>query len=112
MRQRDHRAEYRERSKAWKHLYGRRWQRERLAFLALHPLCVMCSTDTHPVNATVVDHITPHNGDEVMFFDQRNWQPLCKACHDGPKQRLEKTGKVMGCDECGIPLDRAHHWKH
>ena len=30
----------------------------------------------------VVDHIIPHKGDKVLFWDRSNWQPLCKTCHD------------------------------
>nr|DAZ53348.1 MAG TPA: HNH endonuclease [Caudoviricetes sp.] len=32
--------------------------------------------------ATVVDHITPHRGDPRLFWDEANWQPMCKQCHD------------------------------
>ena len=32
--------------------------------------------------ATVVDHITPHKGNQQLFWDRNNWQPLCKQCHD------------------------------
>lgn len=32
--------------------------------------------------ATVVDHIVPHRGDQKLFWDESNWQPLCKPCHD------------------------------
>ena len=32
--------------------------------------------------ATVVDHIIPHKGDMDIFWDEDNWQPLCKRCHD------------------------------
>lgn len=32
--------------------------------------------------ATVVDHITPHRGDPGLFWDEANWQPMCKQCHD------------------------------
>jgi len=32
--------------------------------------------------ATVVDHVTPHKGDKVLFWDRLNWQALCKRCHD------------------------------
>ena len=32
--------------------------------------------------ATVVDHIIPHRGDDALFWDQSNWQALCKKCHD------------------------------
>ena len=34
------------------------------------------------VPATVVDHIKPHRGDAKLFWDETNWQPLCKSCHD------------------------------
>jgi 5-methylcytosine-specific restriction endonuclease McrA len=41
----------------------------------------------------VVDHIVKHEGDQVRFWDEaNNWQALCRACHDGDKQRLEKSG--------------------
>ena len=70
--------------------YGYRWQRERKEFLAENPLCAMCSTDLSPVEATVVDHITPHGGDDGLFWDRSNWQSLCKHCHDSAKQRKER----------------------
>jgi 5-methylcytosine-specific restriction protein A len=34
------------------------------------------------VKATVVDHIVPHRGDVKLFWDENNWQSLCKSCHD------------------------------
>ena len=34
------------------------------------------------VTATVVDHITPHRGNPILFWDEGNWQSLCKPCHD------------------------------
>jgi 5-methylcytosine-specific restriction protein A len=30
----------------------------------------------------VVDHIVPHKGEKVAFWNRANWQPLCKRCHD------------------------------
>lgn len=75
---------------AWQHLYGRRWQRERLAHLARHPLCVMCKGAGRIEAAMVVDHIQPHKGDVRIFWDRGNWQSLCKPCHDGDKQHLER----------------------
>lgn len=70
--------------------YGYRWQKARAHYLAAHPLCAMCSTEQSPVPATVVDHIKPHGGDEVLFWDTANWQPLCKHCHDSRKQKQER----------------------
>jgi len=32
--------------------------------------------------ATVVDHITPHKGDNDLFWDRANWQSLCESCHN------------------------------
>jgi 5-methylcytosine-specific restriction endonuclease McrA len=74
--------------------YGGRWQRERLAFLAQHPLCIMCEREGRVAAATVVDHIVPHKGDYTLMWAKANWQPLCKPHHDGDKQRLDKGGKV------------------
>ena len=62
--------------------YGKAWQRESRRFLREHPLCVRCASEGRYVKATVVDHIRPHRGDPDLFWDRRNWQPLCKPCHD------------------------------
>lgn len=62
--------------------YDRRWQSARLVFLAEHPLCEECMKEGRYVKATVVDHIIPHRGDRELFWDQDNWQSLCKHHHD------------------------------
>ncbi len=62
--------------------YGPKWQRARKQYLKAHPLCVRCKADGKMVRATVVDHIVPHRGDEKLFWDESNWQALCKRCHD------------------------------
>lgn len=90
--------------------YGSRWQKARATFLERHPLCADHQKRGHIVPATVVDHITPHRGDQTLFWDKTNWQSLCKQCHDGHKQRLERGGAITGCDVTGLPLDPAHHW--
>lgn len=69
--------------------YGHKWRKLRLAFLSRHPLCVFCSTKGHIAQATVVDHIIPHKGDQRLFWDMSNWQPLCKKCHDSDKKIIE-----------------------
>ena len=51
-------------------------------YLATHPLCVKCMSVGRYTKATVVDHIKPHRGDSVLFWDRDNWQALCKRCHD------------------------------
>lgn len=90
--------------------YGYKWQKARAGHLRSHPLCVMCERKGRLVAAIIVDHVVPHRGDMQVFWDQSNWQSLCKLCHDGHKQRLEKSGHVAGCGVDGIPLDSNHHW--
>ena len=90
--------------------YGSRWQKARAAYLKKHPLCVDHEKLGQVVQAEIVDHIIPHRGDMVLFWDSDNWQSLCKHCHDSHKQRLEKSGQVLGCSPDGIPIDGNHHW--
>ena len=71
-----------DRDNANKRGYNSRWQKARARFLHAHPLCATCQKQGRLVKATVVDHIKPHRGDPVLFWDEANWQPLCKACHD------------------------------
>ena len=92
-------------------LYDRRaWRRQARAYLGAHPLCAMCEATGRTTMATVVDHVKPHKGDEALFFDETNWQSLCKPCHDGAKAEIGRTGHFRGCDERGRPLDPHHLW--
>ncbi len=89
--------------------YGSAWQRARKAYLLAHPLCVMCQEEGRTTPAEVVDHVIPHKGDPDLFWDQENWQALCKRHHDAAKQ-MEDKGDVIGCDITGIPIDPDHPW--
>lgn len=71
-----------ERTSAAQRGYNSRWVKARKLFLQEHPLCVRCQEQGKLTQATVVDHITPHRGDNKLFWDKSNWQPLCKRCHD------------------------------
>ncbi len=62
--------------------YDARWRRARRMFLARYPLCKECQAEGKTVAAEVVDHIVPHKGDYSLFWDEKNWQPLCKRHHD------------------------------
>ena len=57
--------------------YGSAWQKASRQFLR----------DVQPL----VDHIIPHRGDEKLFWDQENWQGLCKRCHDQKTRREDQT---------------------
>ena len=69
--------------------YDARWRKARTAFLQRNPLCNECMKRGKITPATVVDHIIPHRGDRKLFWDESNWQPLCKCCHD------RKTGSGL-----------------
>lgn len=73
----------RERGYTWK------WEKARKIYLQAHPLCCFCERDGRITVATVVDHKVPHEGDQKLFWDQKNWQPLCRSHHSGEKQREE-----------------------
>lgn len=61
--------------------YDSRWQKARAGYLRSHPLCVHCERRGRVVAANEVDHVVPHKGDMVLFWDNTNWQSLCKPCH-------------------------------
>ena len=64
--------------------YGRAWLRARDAFLRDHPFCA-CGCGRA---ADTVDHIVPHRGDRLLFWDQANWQALAAyPCHSAKTAR-------------------------
>ena len=72
--------------------YGSAWQKASRQFLRdVQPLCQECMKQGRYTKATVVDHIIPHRGDEKLFWDQENWQGLCKRCHDQKTRREDQT---------------------
>jgi len=86
--------------------YGVRWRKASRAFLARpeNAFCRICYAggfDPPPgdrvriiTRARVVDHIVPHRGDPVLFWDEANWQSLCDErgfnCHG--KKTAAETG--------------------
>jgi len=82
----------RERGTAHQRGYGAEWNKQRDQFLNENPLCADCGKRGYIVPATVVDHIVPHKGNEVLFWDQTNWQPLCESCHNRKTATEDKGG--------------------
>jgi 5-methylcytosine-specific restriction enzyme A len=83
--------EYSRNNRPFKYLYNTsRWKKSRRLFLQEHPLCEECKTSGVVKAATVVDHVEAHKGNEELFWNQSNWQALCKECHD------RKTAKEDG----------------
>jgi 5-methylcytosine-specific restriction protein A len=72
--------------------YDYKWQKARERYLCDHPLCVYCHRQGLTAAASVVDHKVPHRGDQDLFWNEDNWQALCKTCHDSVKQAEEATG--------------------
>lgn len=90
---------------AWHHLYKTAaWRRLREAQLSAEPLCRMCLDAEDVTAATICDHIKAHKGDMDLFFDPTNLQSLCKAHHDGVKQRIDKGQNVVRYGADGWPL--------
>ncbi len=97
---------------AYHQWYGlQRWKRLRAAHRRKSPLCAMCLTQGVVTAVQVVDHVVPHKGDELLFWDAGNLQSLCKHHHDSTKSRMERSGSTnMGYDADGKPLDPSHPW--
>ena len=60
--------------------------------------CVLCDRIECNTSLLVCDHVEPHNGDVEKFW-AGPFQTLCKACHDGEKQRLERRSRNRVRDE-------------
>lgn len=76
-------SQYDKNSRPFKYLYNSsRWKKLRKHFLQEHPLCEECKKNGLVKTATIVDHIQSHKGNEELFWDESNWQALCKECHD------------------------------
>lgn len=87
------------------HLYNNKlWRQIRRELLRDEPLCRRCKSLGRVTLATVADHIEPHKGDEVKFWTGE-LQPLCKACHDGWKAKLENRGRDTSVGPDGWPLE-------
>lgn len=67
--------------------YGPGWKIYRINYLRAHPFCAdPFQIHAKPLEvspqAGVVDHIKPHRGDQALFWDGANHQPLCERCHN------------------------------
>ena len=90
-----------DRKSSYERGYNSKWRKARLVFLNQHPLCKRCYDNGRLVRATVVDHIIPHRGDQELFWDMTNWQPLCERCHN-QKISLLTTPPKRGGSKKGI----------
>lgn len=82
------------RSTPWRAWYKTpRWRNLREAQLYQQPLCQMCLEDEVVEAATVCDHITPHRGNEELFWSGP-FQSLCAHHHNSDKHREEMRESI------------------
>ncbi len=93
------------RGSAYSRGYNRPWAKASKGYLAKHPLCLGCDAIGRIVPAALVDHVIPHRGDRVLFWDSDNWQPCCKWHHDVVKQRLEAAYDAGRIGAAALRLD-------
>ena len=74
--------------------YCGRWDKASRLHRTLNPACAICLMAGRAAPATQVDHIRPHKDDPELFWDEDNWQSLCRACH-GKKTWLEEMGATF-----------------
>lgn len=72
--------------------YNRSWEKASRQFKNQFPLCGMrpggrlpvmsrCHEQGLTTAATQTDHVIPHKGNVLLFWDwERNWQSLCATC--------------------------------
>lgn len=84
----------REAVELWRRWYKTsRWQRLRTSVLNRDAYtCRKCGGIECDTSRLVADHILPHRGDEVLFWDDQNLQVLCVTCHSSLKQAEERAG--------------------
>jgi len=75
--------------------YTTAWDKASKGHLDRHPLCVYCAMGAwgqppRDTAARLVDHLIPHQGDQVIFWAKRDWVSSCTPCHSGPKQSIEQ----------------------
>jgi 5-methylcytosine-specific restriction enzyme A len=85
--------------------YDARWHAASAAFRIDNPLCLGCEAVGLIVEATCVDHIIPHRGDDVLFWNSANWQPCCSWHHNSIKPRLEYEWRAGKINDAALRLD-------
>ncbi len=80
------------RRSAYQRGYTAGWTRASKRFRKSYPLCGMrpngqapvmsqCHDEGRTTAAYQTDHVRPHRGNAVLFWDEaNNWQALCRAC--------------------------------
>jgi 5-methylcytosine-specific restriction protein A len=76
----------RRREKPYRRLYdSQAWRKASREFLR-GKVCARCREQGRTRLATITDHIVPHQGNTVLFWDCKNWRPLCVGCNNAVRQ--------------------------
>ena len=98
--------------------YDSRWSAAAARWREYNPCCCGCLAIGVRREATVVDHVVPHAGDQVLFWDAAsNWQSACEWHHNSIKPMLERqwrAGKIPASalrldSKQAVALTRARH---
>jgi 5-methylcytosine-specific restriction enzyme A len=71
----------RARPSSYERLYTHRWHVASKMFLHRHPMCEECLRHGKITPSYCTDHIVPHKGDLELFWNEDNWEALCKSCN-------------------------------
>lgn len=84
----------------------------KLAIARAGAVCAKCGTiclgQAGEPNSPIADHIIPHRGDRVLFFDPDNLQCLCLDHHTEKTNLIERYGYSNDLGDDGYPLDPMH----
>ena len=102
-RQDSNRQADRRRGSARERGYNAAWDRASRGHRARHPLCQYCALVDEVKAADLTDHLYPHRGDHVVFWNKTYWVSSCDDCHNGFKQRVERKGRAA-IDQLAVRL--------
>lgn len=90
--------------------YDGRWQKAIATWKARSEncLCIGCKAVGYIAATEIVDHVEPHRGDQLKFWDKGNWQPCCRWHHDVVKQILERDWDAGRIGLADLRLDSAY----
>lgn len=74
--------------------YDGAWDKASAGHRRSHPLCRYCELVDEVKAADLTDHLYPHRGDRVLFWNRTYWVSACDDCHNGFKQRIERKGRA------------------
>lgn len=78
--------------------YSAAWDKASAGHLLGSPLCRYCELVDEVRAADLTDHLYPHRGNRVVFWNRTYWVSSCTDCHNGFKQRVERRG-LLALDE-------------